>query len=64
MDELDWNELPPCPWCGMPMEVKTEWGAGPAERVVPIGTPMATARCLSGHWYGGPLSSLVGNVRP
>jgi hypothetical protein len=39
-----------CPWCFLPMELVSEWMSKDIE--------MATARCLSGHWYGGPKADL------
>lgn len=55
------TELRDCPYCGLPLEVVSQWVLRyPATPVMPHPQPvhMATARCLSDHWYAGPAVDL------
>lgn len=57
------TELKDCAWCGLPMELVSVYDS-PVPKL--LGSPLprqivvtAQAKCLSGHWYGGPLEDLV-----
>lgn len=56
--------LSDCKYCGLPLEIKTEWEQvnramnNKGQIIQEIITSMATATCLNGHWYGGPLEDI------
>ncbi len=54
-------ELKDCAWCGMPMEAVSTWLLVRRERPdgMEFETEMVSARCLGGHWYGGPVNTVL-----
>ena len=55
------TELLDCAWCGLPLEAVGTWTyVHPATSTGPerIEIEMVSARCLDGHWYGGPLDDV------